>query len=86
MADSPCQENSDSTYGLINKSECDGGLSGPAMTALCDGVGQYGTWPRSSIQMALDEGSGTFGGGGGEDLFGWALFLDAAGVEEDRAG
>ena len=43
------------------------------------------SWPRSSIQVALDEGSGAFGGRVGEDLFGRALFLDAAGVEEDRA-
>jgi hypothetical protein len=50
-----------------------------------DGVGHYDMWRRSAIQMALDEGSGAFGGGVGEDLFGRALFLDAAGVEEDRA-
>jgi hypothetical protein len=50
-----------------------------------DGVGHYDMWRRSAIEMALDEGSGAFGGGVGEDLFGRALFLDAAGVEEDRA-
>ena len=62
------------------------GFVGPGYEGIVRRGWQYGMRRRSSIQVALDEGSGAFGGGVGEDLIGWALFLDAAGVEEDRAG